>query len=122
MKGFREAPYFVNQHFKIQKIKKPTLIFSGTVKQAIQYFPQNINVAATLSLAGIGPEKTKVQIYTSPSYQFNQHEIQIESHYGKVECRVTNVPSRQNPKTSSLAIGSALATLAKILSPVKIGT
>lgn len=122
LKSLKQSPYFLSKKFRSDKIKKPTLIFKGNASQAIQNFPENINVAASLSLAGIGPQKTRVQIFTSPTYHHNMHEIKVRSSYGHILTQVTNVPSRENPKTSAQAIGSAIATLEKIFSPIKIGT
>lgn len=122
VRGLLGAPYFSKNKIRLQSIKKPTLVFEGTAERAIRYFPQNVNVAATLSLAGIGPRKTKVRLFTSPTYRTNSHEIEIVSSYGTMKFEVHNVPSRQNPKTSALAVGSAVATLEKIFERLKVGT
>lgn len=122
LNSLRTAPLFLKKGFRAEKIKKPTLIFEGNALAAIQNFPENINVAATLSLAGIGPRRTKVRIFTSPTYHYNMHEIEVHGGYGRILTHVTNLPSQENPKTSALAIGSAIATLEKIFSPFKIGT
>ena len=122
LKSLQNAPYFVKNSIRFKKITQPTLIFKGDALEAIQNFPENVNVAATLSLAGIGPRRTKVRIFTSPSYRYNMHEIEIEGGFGKIVTQVTNLPSQKNPKTSALAIGSAIAVLEKIFSRIKIGT
>lgn len=122
LKSLKQAPFFLGLGFLGKKMKRPKLIFQGNALSAIKNFPENVNVAATLSLAGIGPKKTKVKIFTSDSYRFNVHEIEIRGRYGKIMTQVTNVPSPRNPKTSALAIGSAIATVEKIFSPIKIGT
>jgi len=75
-----------------------------------------------LSQAGIGAQKTRVKIFTSPKYKSNIHEIQVEGDFGKLVTRTENVPSPANPKTSFLAPLSAIATLKNILDVVKIGT
>ena len=122
LRSLQSAPYFLRNGFRLKKIKKPTLIFQGNALQAIRNFPENVNVAATLSLAGIGPLKTHVQIFASPTSRYNKHEIEVEGSFGRMRTQVTNLPSRENPKTSALAIGSAIATLEKIFKTVKIGT
>ena len=122
LKSLKTAPFFIKKGFKVEKIKKTKLIFKGNALKAIENFPENVNVAATLSLAGIGPRKTRVRIFTSPTYRYNMHEIEIHSGYGRMVTQVTNLPSKENPKTSALAIGSAVALLEKIFSPIKIGT
>jgi aspartate dehydrogenase len=103
-------------------LKKDKILFSGTAAQAVKYFPQNINVAAVLGLAGMGMHKTKVRIIASPSVRKNIHEILIESKAAKIFTRTENILHPQNPKTSYLAVLSAMATLKQILQPIKTGT
>jgi aspartate dehydrogenase len=113
---------YVVKNFKLTGLKKDKILFDGTAAQAVKYFPQNINVAAVLGLAGIGMHKTKVRIIASPSVRRNIHEILIESKAAKIFTRTENVLHPQNPKTSYLAVLSAIATLKQILQPIKIGT
>lgn len=107
---------------RFANIKEETVIFSGNACEAVKEFPQNINVAATLSLAGLGAEKTFVRIIASPDITRNTHEVEIESEAGRIFSRTENVPSLKNPKTSYLAVLSAIATLRQIFDTVKIGT
>ena len=116
------APYLKKKRIDLKKIKKQTLIFEGNVFDAIEGFPRNINVSAALGLAGIGAERTRVRIITSPKYKGNSHEIQLKGSFGKLTARTENVPSPKNPKTSYLAVLSAIATLKGIISYVKLGT
>ena len=85
-------------------------------------FPKNINVSATLSLAGLGAKKTKVRIIACPHMLVNVHEVYVQGDFGSFYTRCENFPSEQNPKTSRLAILSAVATLERVLRNVKIGT
>ncbi len=120
--SLREAPYFMNRRFPVLKGAEERRIFKGTANQGAKAFPQNINVAAVLSLAGIGPQKTTVEIWTSRRYRHNQHEVSVEGDFGKMHTVTTNIPSPQNPKTSYLAVLSAIASLKEIFSSVEIGT
>lgn len=120
--ALKGAPYITQNKIDLDNIKEETQVFEGSALQAVSSFPQNINVAATLSLAGIGKEKTRVKIVCSPSYSGNTHEIEIESAAGKTFVRCENNPAPENPKTSYLAILSAIAALRQIFEPVKIGT
>ncbi|MFH0917622.1 MAG: aspartate dehydrogenase [Candidatus Omnitrophota bacterium] len=113
---------YVEKNFNLAGLKKDKVLFLGTAARAVKYFPQNINVAAVLGLAGIGMEKTKVRIIASPSVSKNIHEILIESKAAKIFTRTENILHPQNPKTSYLAVLSAIATLKQILQPIKIGT
>lgn len=115
LKGLAGSPYLKEKNIDIDKIDKETLIFSGVARDAIRYFPQNINVAVTLSICGIGADKTNVKIFTSPEYTKNTHEIEVEGDFGRLWTKTENVPSRNNPKTSELAIFSAIAKLKELI-------
>ncbi|MEM2518268.1 MAG: aspartate dehydrogenase domain-containing protein, partial [Candidatus Bathyarchaeia archaeon] len=84
-------------------------------------FPANVNVAATLSLAGIGAEKTVVRVVADPTISRNIHEIEVKGDFGELRVHVENVPSAENPKTSFLAALSAIATLKRLTEPIVVG-
>ncbi len=105
-----------------QDMKEPTVIFKGDAKTAQDFFPRSINVAATLSLASIGPELTKVTIIADPTIEENIHEINVKGEFGTLRTYVKNLPSIKNPKTSYLAALSAIKTLKKISEHIEIGT
>jgi len=115
LKGLAGSPYLKEKNIDIEKIDKETLIYSGTARDAIKYFPQNINVAVTLSICGLGADRTNVRIFTSPEYTKNVHEIEVEGEFGRLWTKTENLPSRANPKTSELAIFSAIAKLKEML-------
>ena len=119
--SFEGVDYIRRKKINLDKIKKDTVLFSGNALGAIKAFPKNINVAATLSIAGIGAVKTKVRIIASPGVKRNIHEIYIESDTGVLTSRVQNLIHPSNPKTSFLAVLSATAMLKQILEPVRIG-
>ncbi|MCP4650930.1 MAG: DUF108 domain-containing protein [PVC group bacterium] len=119
--GLRGAEYLQKKKIDLTKIKKERVVFNGTALEAVAGFPKNINVAAVLSLAGIGAGKTRVCIIASRLTKRNSHTIAIEGDFGKIVCCTENVPSKLNPKTSQMAILSALATLDGILDNVRIG-
>jgi len=120
--SLKDAPYIKEKRINLDSLTEETLIFTGTAREATTAFPTNINVAATLSLAGIGPEKTSVEIYADPHLARNVHEIEVEGSFGRFTTRVENVPSSENPRTSYLAALSAIATLKKMTEPLQIGT
>ncbi|MFH1190169.1 MAG: aspartate dehydrogenase [Candidatus Omnitrophota bacterium] len=121
-KGLEGAPYLVKNGIDVRAIKEETVVFEGSAGEAVRGFPANVNVSAVLSLAGIGAERTKVRIVTSPDYTKNIHEVEITGDSGTITTRTENVPSAANPKTSALAIYSAIATLEEIVKSVRIGT
>ena len=120
--GLEGAPYLVKNRIDVRAIKEETVVFEGSASDAVKGFPANVNVSAVLSLAGIGSKKTRVRIVTSPEYTKNIHEVEIRGDSGSIITRTENVPSRANPKTSALAIYSAIATLGEIVKSVRIGT
>ncbi len=120
--GLTGAPYIVDNEIDLERIESETLIFEGNAAKAVESFPANVNVAATLSIAGIGFERTKVRIIADPHVIRNIHEIEVEGEFGKFTTRTENIPSPTNPKTSYLASLSAIATLKKIANPLQIGT
>lgn len=104
-----------------KKVDKRTIIFNGNARDAVKKFPTNINVAASLSLAGIGFDKTKVQIVADPVVTRNSHKILAHGKFGRLRAEVENMPNPSNPKTSYMASLSAIATLKRILNPIQIG-
>jgi len=120
--GLAGAPYITKNNIDLPSIKEETVIFEGTANDAVKGFPQNVNVAAILSLAGLGAANTRVRIVTSPDYTKNVHEVEIRGESGKITTKTENLPSKVNPKTSQLAVFSAIATLKGIVKSVRIGT
>lgn len=121
-KGLKGASYIEKNKIDLAAIEKPKIIYEGPAKEACKLFPANVNVAATLSLAGIGPEKTRVQIIVDPTITENIHEIYVKGEFGRLTVRTENVVSPLNPKTSALAVLSAITTLKSITEDVRVGT
>ena len=119
--AFKNNQYVNDNKINLAAIVKPTVIFEGTAKEAVVHFPQNINVAATLSLAGIGFEKTRVRIIADPSATRNIHKLLVKGDFGVLEVEVRNVPSPQNPKTSYLAALSAVSAIRKVAGTIWVG-
>lgn len=116
------APYLARKGIKLSEIKEKTVLFEGSCREAVKAFPQNINVAASLAFAGVGLEKTRVRVVVDPALKRNVHQIVVEGDFGRLETRTQNLPSPINPKTSYLAVLSAIATLKGIVNPLKVGT
>ncbi len=121
-KGLAGAPFVIENKIDLATFHEKTLLFKGSAEDAVKAFPQNVNVAASLSIAGIGPKKTEVRVFVDPKASRNIHEITVEGDFGAFTCHVENVPSPSNPRTSYLAALSAIATLKKITEPLQIGT
>ncbi|MBF0494141.1 MAG: DUF108 domain-containing protein [Candidatus Omnitrophica bacterium] len=119
--SMRGVKYLMEKGVNVDEIRTETVVFDGPAKDAIKYFPANINVSIILSLAGIGPEKTKVRIVVSPEFTTNSHEVVVEGASGTIKTLTDNVPSPINPKTSYLAVLSATAALKGYFQTVRIG-
>ena len=113
-KALAGAPFFETSKIKLDEITEWTVIYEGAASDAVKAFPANVNVAAVLSLAGIGADKTKVRIVADPVATTNQHEIIATGSFGEIRIAVSNVPSPGNPKTSFLAVLSAIECLRSI--------
>jgi aspartate dehydrogenase len=122
-KALAGAPFFNSDPTRLNSMKKKTLIYQGTAADALNKFPANINVAAVLSLAGIGIQETIVKIVADPHITVNQHQIEAAGTFGEIAITVRSIPTPYNPKTSLLAVLSAIECLRSICSPgIKVGT
>ena len=120
--GLKDAPYIVDNNISLDNLTHEKVVFEGSPADAIQRFPKNINVSTTLATAAAANGSFKVRIIADPDTTSNTHEIDLRGALGNIRIIVENVPSPENPKTSALAYYSAIATLRKIISHVKIGT
>lgn len=123
VKALLDTPYVVKKRLNLKGIKKgEKILFEGSVREAVKGFPKNINVSATVNLASLAGENILVRIVTSPRYRLNSHELTVEGDFGKISSRIESRPSQDNPKTSQIAVLSALATLRDIVGYVRVGT
>ncbi|HZH38751.1 MAG TPA: aspartate dehydrogenase [Bacillales bacterium] len=122
-KSLKGAPFFTNYRINVDEISDKQVIFEGNAEDAIKQFPSNVNVSALISLAGIGFKQTNVKIVVDPKVTNNTHEIDVKWKLGEFTVKISNRPSPENPKTSYLAILSALECLRSICShDLKIGS
>lgn len=121
VKGLVGAPYLVENNLDISDIKEPLQIFKGTAREAAVGFPANLNVAVALSLAGIGPDRTSLEIWADPELTRNTHRIVVKSNSANFEMSIENVPT-ENPKTGRITALSVIAALRKLNSPLRVGT
>lgn len=120
-RGLAGAPYLQENGISVEGLTKPVCIFSGSARDAAIGFPSNVNVGATLSLAGIGPDRTSVEIWADPGAARNCHTIEVEADSAKFSLTIENVPS-ENPKTGRIVALSVLATLRKLAATLRAGT
>ncbi len=120
--GFFSGPSVVEKRMNLSEITQETVIFDGDVDTAVKLFPHNINVAATIALASGVQEKMSIRIITSPDYKTNSHEIEVTGDFGRITTRTDNAVCPDNPKTSYLAVLSAIQTLKQFFGGIKVGT
>jgi aspartate dehydrogenase len=120
--SLKGAPYVIQKKINLENIKGRTLIYDGTAAEAAPLFPANVNVALALSLAGLGPVKTKARVMADPNTTKNTHEIFARGRFGTLTVKIENVPFPTNPKTSWLAALSAIRKIREITETVSLGT
>jgi aspartate dehydrogenase len=102
----------------LDKMMGSTVLYRGTAGEAALLYPQNANVAAAVALAGLGFEKTEVELVADPQAPGNVHEIEVEGSAGRFAIQLQGKPSRTNPKTSALAalsVARALLNLGAVI-------
>jgi aspartate dehydrogenase len=116
------APGIVAAGVDLDTLTVPTIVFEGNALEAVVAFPANLNVVAALSLAGLGPERTRVVLVAEPGETRNVHEIRARGAFGELTLRFANLPSAENPKTSALAPFAALALLRRRAEAIQVGS
>jgi aspartate dehydrogenase len=120
-RGLAGAPWIDQQKIDLDAITIETLIFEGPTTEACRAFPANVNVLAALSLAGIGPELTRIKIFAVPGLARNVHRVTIQGEFGRLTVEIENVPS-ENPRTGKLSYLSTIALLRDLGAPMRVGT
>lgn len=120
-RGLEGAPHLERHGINVTKITSPTRVFAGSAREAASGFPANVNVAATLSLAGIGPDRTEVEIWADPTVTRNIHRITVEADAANFSMEIEGVPS-DNPRTGRLTPLSIIAALKRLSAPLVVGT
>jgi aspartate dehydrogenase len=120
-RALKGAPFLIEKGISLDGLTEERHLFSGPARLAVKGFPDNLNISAALSLAGIGPDKTMVSISADPSLTRNCHLIEVEGEFGHLEIRIENIPS-ENPKTGRLTALSIIRQLQDAVDVVRIGT
>ena len=119
--GLAGAPYLVANNIAVDGLKEAKRVFSGNAREAAAGFPANVNVAAALALAGIGPERTMIDIWADPGVTRNCHTIEVDADSARFTLSIENIPS-ENPKTGRIVALSVLADLRRLAAPLRVGT
>ncbi|MDP8916212.1 MAG: aspartate dehydrogenase [Pseudomonadota bacterium] len=120
--GLAGAPYLQERAIELSGLTEPLKVFEGTAREAARGFPANLNVAVALSLAGIGPDRTRLEIWADPTVQRNMHRIEVDADSARFSMAIENVPSYENPRTGRITALSTLAALRGLVSNLKIGS
>jgi aspartate dehydrogenase len=121
VRGLAGAPYLAEHNIRLEDITEPTRIFKGTPREAAIGFPANLNVAVALSLAGIGADKTTLEIWADPALERNVHRIEVDSDSASFSMSIENVPS-DNPRTGRITALSVISYLRKLGAPLRVGS
>jgi aspartate dehydrogenase len=116
------APLLLQRGLSLERLQEPLRVFAGSARQAIGGFPANLNVAVALSLAGIGPDRTQVEVWADPGVSRNTHTVHIVSDAADLTMTIENIPSAENPRTGRITPLSALAALRRLTAPLVVGS
>jgi aspartate dehydrogenase len=119
--ALRGAPYLVENGISVDGLTEERELFKGPARLAVKGFPDNFNISAALSLAGIGADRTEVSITCVPGLQRNSHLIEVDGEFGHLEIRLENIPS-ENPKTGRLTALSIIRQIQDAVDVVRVGT
>ncbi|MGE0765285.1 MAG: aspartate dehydrogenase [Hyphomicrobiaceae bacterium] len=121
-RGLAGAPHLARSGISVEGLASPLKVFEGTAREAIVGFPANVNVAVALSLAGIGPDRTMIEIWADPAVDRNIHTIEVRSDSSDLSMTIANIPSDDNPATGKITALSALAMLRRLTAPLVVGS
>ncbi len=120
--AWKNIPYVDAMGLDLDRLSRAQTLFEGPAREGVPHFPQNVNIAAVLAMAGIGFDRTRLEVVADPGLTSNTHTIRISGKSGDITVTLENVPSPENPKTAWLACYSALAALRSLGSSVRYGT
>src|SRR5688500_1896697 len=120
-RGLAGAPYLVENDISVEGLIEAKRVFAGSARDAAAGFPANVNVVAALALAGVGPDRTRIEIWADPAVTRNCHTIEVDADSARFTLSIENVPS-ENPKTGRIVALSVIAALRKLGAPLRVGT
>jgi aspartate dehydrogenase len=121
-RGLAGAPYLRERGIVLERLTEPLRVFAGSAREGARGFPDNVNVAAALALAGIGPDRTRLEIWADPTLERNTHLVEVEADSARFMMRIENVPSVENPRTGRLTPLSVIACLRGLAAPLRVGS
>ncbi|WP_137752369.1 aspartate dehydrogenase [Sphingopyxis sp. L1A2A] len=122
VKSLVKAEHVVRHNIDLSNLTEPLKIFEGSAREGALAFPANVNVAAALGMAGVGPDRTRLEIWADPALERNTHHIVVDSDSARLELAIQNIPTDENPGTGRITAQSIVAALNDLVSPIRIGT
>ena len=122
VKSLVKAEHVVRNKIDLSALTGPLKIFEGSAQEGAIAFPANVNVAAALGMAGVGPDRTRLEIWADPALERNTHRIVVDSDSARLELIIENIPTDENPGTGRITAQSIVAALNDLVSPIRIGT
>ena len=120
--AWKGIAYVEKMQIDLNGMREATTLFDGPARDGVPHFPANVNIAAVLSMAGVGFDRTRLKVIADPGLTSNTHSIAIKGRTGSISVKLENVPAPDNPKTAWLACYSALAALKQMNSSTRYGT
>jgi aspartate dehydrogenase len=121
-RGLSGAPYLAAHGISLERLAAPLKVFEGNARDGARGFPDNVNVAAALALAGIGAERTRLEIWADPALERNTHLIEVDADSARFSMTIQNIPSAENARTGRLTPLSVIACLRGLAGPLRVGT
>ncbi len=120
--GLEGAPMLKARGQSLEGLKEPLLLFTGSAREAAKGFPANLNVSVAVALAGIGPDRTRIEVWADPGVTRNTHTVIVKSDSSDLTMTIENIPSAENPRTGTITALSVIAALRRLTAPLIVGT
>ncbi|MCH9674039.1 MAG: aspartate dehydrogenase [Gammaproteobacteria bacterium] len=120
--GLQGVDFLERQGIDVMTLSEPTRVFEGNAADGARHFPANVNVAAAVGLAGIGPQQTTLEVWVDPTIDRNMHTVEVEADAVRFKVSIENVPSLENPRTGRVVAPSVIASLRRLVDPLVVGT
>lgn len=117
-----KAKFIVENNIDISNLTEPLQVFKGSAREGAEKFPSNVNVAAALGLAGVGADKTQLEIWADPTKTRNTHYINVDADSASFALTIENVPTIENPGTGRITALSVITALRSITTPLRVGS